>query len=213
MGCIIEPAINVYAKEEYIRRITSAKKLAPIIQFDVIDGVFAQPGNFNDPEIVKNNLPSRQIDLHLMVMDFKRELDGWLKIKPERVIIHIEQPGDLGENLKILAENNIKKGLAVAPFTPLEKLIPFVGRIDYLLLMSVVPGRNGQKFIPETINKLKILRAKYKTLQIGVDGGIEQGNVSELVKGGANNIVVGSALFNGDVGKRYQELTKIITQQ
>ena len=210
MGCIIEPAINVYAKEEYIARILCARKFATIIQFDVIDGFFARPGNFNDPEIVKNNLLSRQIDLHLMTMDIKGELDRWLKIKPERVIMHIEQPGDLEISFKILTENNIKKGLAIAPFTSMEKIVPFINQVDYLLLMSVVPGRNGQKFIPETINKLKILRMKYKNLQIGVDGGVTQGRIEELAKSGANVIVVGSALFNGDEIRNYQEFVNLL---
>lgn len=212
MKCIIEPAINVYSREEFIRRISSVKDFADIIQFDVIDGVFAQPGNFNDPAIVKNILSSAKIDLHLMVMDIDKELERWLKISPQRIIIHVEHPGGIEEYFKKLETYNIKKGLAIAPFTSLEKVVSLIDRIDYLLLMSVVPGRNGQQFICETIEKLKIIRSKYSALEIGVDGGVQENNLLSLRDAGANNIVVGSSLFSGITEERYQKFVNIVRQ-
>ena len=210
MGCIIEPAINVYSKEEYLRRILIAKNLSPRVQFDVIDGVFAQPGNFNDADIVKNNLNSDQIDLHFMVINIEKELDRWIKIKPHRINLHLEYPGDLGGYFKRLEENNIKKGLAVAPFTSMEKITPYVKMIDYLLLMSVVPGRNGQQFIHESIERIKVLRLKYSQLDIGVDGGVRKNNLFELKTAGVSNIVMGSAIFDGNENNNFKTYSSIV---
>jgi len=210
MTCLIEPAINVYAKDEYIKRIVEIRDVAKIIQFDVIDGIFARPGNFNNPEIVKNTISSAKVDLHFMVMNVEKEIERWVKINPARIIIHVEQPGNIQEYFRTLEIKNIKKGLAIAPFTPLEKITSLIGSVDYLLLMSVLPGRNGQKFMPETIEKLIILREKYPKLEIGIDGGINEQCLLDLKKAGANNIVIGSAIFDGVAKENYKRFCEII---
>jgi ribulose-phosphate 3-epimerase len=210
MSCIIEPAINVYTKEEYLERIISVRNFAEIIQFDVIDGIFARPGNYNDPDIVKNNLETEKIDLHFMVMDIDKEIDRWLKVKPKRIIIHVEQTSGIEGHLKKMQINKIKKGLAIAPFTALEKITPFVDLIDYLLVLSVVPGGNGQEFISSTIDRIKTVGLKYPFLQIGVDGGVQDRHLLSLKKAGVKNIVIGSSLFNGVVGENFKKFDHIV---
>lgn len=198
MKTVIEPAINVYTKEEYIRRILAVREIAEIVQLDVIDGVFARPGNFNDPAIVQNLLAPEKIDLHIMAIDLDKELKRWLPIKPARIILHIEYPGALERHFALLNQNNIKKGLAIAPFTSLEKIYPFAETIDYLLVMSVNPGAAGQQFLAETPKKLEVIHKKFPKLLLGVDGGVREEHFAALKKSGAGNIVVGAGFFNAD---------------
>lgn len=193
-----------------MRRIFIARELSSLIQFDVIDGVFARPGNFNDPEIVKNNIATEKVDVHLMVMDIETELKRWMQIRPYRINLHAEHPGDLNKYFDLLEKNKIQKGLVAAPFTPIEKIVGYFHQVDYLLIMSVNPGRNGQPFIPDTFERIRAIRGKYPHLLIGVDGGIKMEHLVGLKSAGANCIVTGSSLFNGKEKENYSRFIETV---
>ena len=118
---ILEPAINVYSREEYIRRIGAVKKLAKIVQFDVIDGVFARPKNFNDPKIIFHELASSKVHLHLMVDKTTEEIKRWVSYHPKRITLHVESPDFSEKQIGILKEEKIEVGVACVPSTPLGK--------------------------------------------------------------------------------------------
>jgi ribulose-phosphate 3-epimerase len=204
---VLEPAINVYSREEYIRRIGAIKNLAKIVQFDVIDGIFAQPKNFNDPRIIFNEIDSSNVHLHLMVNDTMGEIKKWIAYRPRRITLHVESPDFSEEQIKILKEKKIEVGIACAPSTALEKIIPFLNKVGFVLLLSVSPGRNGQKFSPNTLKRIHALRERFPDIVLGVDGGIKQPQIKDLVNAGVNSITVGSAMFEGDVKNNFEKFS------
>jgi ribulose-phosphate 3-epimerase len=207
---ILEPAINVYSREEYIRRISAVKNIAKIVQFDVIDGVFAQPKNFNDPRIIFNEIDSSSVHLHLMVNDTMNEIKKWIAYRPKRITMHIESPDFSEKQIGMLGEEKIEAGLACVPSTPLEKIVPFLNKVDFILLLSVPPGRNDQKFSPNTFERVHALRAKFPEIILGVDGGIKQQQIRLLMDAGANSVTVGSAMFDGDVKSNFERFSELL---
>lgn len=196
---ILEPAINVYSREEYIRRISAVKNLAKIIQFDVVDGIFTKPGNFNDPKIIFHELDSSKVHLHLMVNNTINEIEKWIAYRPKRITLHIESPDFSTNQIEIIKKKKIEVGLACIPSTSLERIVPYLNMVDFVLLLSVLPGRSGQKFLFNTLKRVQTLRRKFPEIYLGVDGGIKQQQVKDLVNAGVNSITVGSAMFDGDV--------------
>lgn len=207
---ILEPAINVYSREEYIRRISAVKNLAKIVQFDVIDGVFAQPSNFNDPRIIFHELDPSKVHLHLMVNDTMGEIKKWIKYHPKRITLHVESPDFSEKQIEILKGERIDVGLACVPSTPLEKIIPFLNKVSFILILSVPPGRNGQKFSHNTLKRVHALRAKFPQIILGVDGGIKQQQIRPLADAGVNSITVGSAMFDGDAKLNFEKFSAIL---
>jgi len=207
---ILEPAINVYSREEYIRRIGLVKNLAKIVQFDVIDGIFAQPGNFNDPRIIFHELDSSKVHLHFMVNDTMREIKKWIVYHPKRITLHIESPDFSEKQIEILKAERIGVGLACVPSTPLEKLVPFLDKVDFILVLSVPPGRNGQKFSHNTFKRVHALRVKFPKVTLGVDGGIGQQQIRSLVDAGVSSIAIGSAIFDGDARSNFEKFSAIL---
>lgn len=205
----VEPAINVYTKEEYIKRISLLKDLATLFQFDVIDGEFARPMNFNEPKIVKSVLKSEQIDLHFMVMDIKKEIDKWLSVRPRRIIIQSEHPDDLTFFLKEIKKTGTEVGVAIAHFTPIEHIYSYVKSCDHILVLGVAPGRSGQKMAVNTLERIIFLRNKFPKLSIGVDGGVEFKDIPKLIDLGVENIVIGSAIFTDNVRQNFLRIKEI----
>ena len=106
----------------------------------------------------------------------------------------------------------MKAGLAVNPETDVKELVPYLEDVEMILIMSVHPGFGGQKFIPESLDKIREVRANEKNLEtdIQVDGGIYVENVREVLDAGANVIVAGSAVFRGDAGENTAKFMEIL---
>lgn len=208
---VLEPAINVYSREEFLRRILAVKKKVEIVQFDIIDGLFTGPKNFVDKKIIFQTLSASQVHLHLMVSDIEREVEEWKQYVPKRITCHVEnEPEKLEKAFGELKKNKIERGLAIAPATSLAELEPWIGKIDFILLLSVAPGRGGQTFAPTTFDKLKTLRTRYPETRIGVDGGIKESHLSRLTEFGADSVTVGSALFETDASIAIEKYLRIL---
>jgi ribulose-phosphate 3-epimerase len=171
------------------------KDLADIIQIDVVDGIFAQPENIVDLNIVRRELPPEKIHVHLMVEESEEALEKWRPIAPRRITIHVEAERDLVSVLTLLLAEGIERGLALGPSTPLDRVLPYINTIDFLLFVSVPPGRSGQLFDPTTMERVRTMRQKLPQLPIGVDGGVTKDLLKPLATAGATSIAVGSALF------------------
>ena len=181
-----------------------------MVQFDVIDGFFARPSNFNDPKIIFNELDSSAVHLHLMVNDTMSEIKKWIAYRPRRITLHIESPDFSDKQIEILKEQKIEVGLACNPTTSLEKIIPFLSKVNFILLLSVPPGRNGQIFSTNTFERVRALRAKFPWIVLGVDGGIKEQQIRPLVDVGANSITIGSAMFDGDAKANFEKFSEVI---
>jgi ribulose-phosphate 3-epimerase len=143
------------------------------------------------------------IDVHLMVKPVDRIIPDFAKAGANIITFHPEASEHIDRSLALVRDLGCKSGLVFNPATPLHYLDHVMDKVDMVLLMSVNPGFGGQKFIPETLNKLRAARAKIDayTAQTGreiwleVDGGVNAANIAEIARAGADTFVAGSAVF------------------
>ena len=178
-----------------------------LVHFDVMDNHYV-PNLTIGPlvcesirEISKN--AGALIDVHLMVKPVDRIIPDFAKAGANIITFHPEASEHIDRSLVLVRDLGCKSGLVFNPATPLHYLDHVMDKVDMVLLMSVNPGFGGQKFIPETLNKLRAARAKIDayTAQTGreiwleVDGGVNAANIAEIARAGADTFVAGSAVF------------------
>jgi ribulose-phosphate 3-epimerase len=177
---------------------------ADLLHYDVMDGHFVPNLTFGIPVLQALHRRTRiPLDVHLMVTNPERLLDDYLKAGAARVAVHWEAAPHLDRLLARIREGGAKAGVAVNPATPVELLVDALPRLDYVLLMSVNPGFAGQAFLPHTLDKVRRLvrlcrETGTKNVEIEIDGGIDRGNIREVVAAGVNVCVVGSGIFAAD---------------
>lgn len=175
---------------------------ADYVHCDVMDGNFVPPITFG-AQMVKAIRPHTKLplDCHLMVLHPETHVEDFVKAGADIVTVHVEACGagtiDL---LKKIRGCGVKAGAVLNPATRIEEIFPAAEVADMLLVMSVVPGWGGQKFIPESLAKIEALRnycvkIGRPDLDIEVDGGITEENVKQVIAAGANVIVAGSTVF------------------
>lgn len=177
-------------------RIECIKKLnntnTDYIHIDTMDGVFVTNSQMSTEEIIKLEKYSKKpLDVHLMTEDPEKYIDKLQNKNIEFITIHIEINKDINKIIDKIKKFNYKVGLSIKPNTKIDTLLPYLDKIDLILVMSVEPGFGGQKFIPTTINKLKEIRNINKDIIIEVDGGINDTTIKEI-KEYTNIAVVGS---------------------
>ena len=176
---------------------------AEYIHIDVMDGIFVPSISFGMP-IIKSIRPltDKIFDLHLMIEEPIRYVDEFTSLGADIITVHVEACKDTAATLKRIKELGVKAGITLNPDTPLSDVREYLPLADMLLIMSVVPGFGGQKFIEASLDKLReavILRDELGlNYDIEVDGGVNLSNVETLMDAGANIIVAGSAVFGGD---------------
>lgn len=175
---------------------------------DVMDGKFVE----NDTREVMleysntikqiSNIP---LDVHLMVEDLKENIDEYIGLEPNIITFQIEACKDIKEAFEIIdyiKENNIKVGIAIKPSTDIGEILGYLPYIHMVLVMTVEPGKGGQKLIPETIDKVQELKSYIDEnnieIDIEVDGGINGENAQKLQEKGANILVVGTSIINSE---------------
>ena len=174
------------------------------VHFDVMDNHYV-PNLTIGPLVCRaiRPLTKATIDVHLMVKPVDRIIPDFAKAGADIITFHPEGSDHIDRSLSLVRDNGCKSGLVFNPATPLEYLDHVMDKIDMVLLMSVNPGFGGQKFIPETLNKLSQARKKIdahmeksgKKILLEVDGGVNPNNIEEIAKAGADTFVAGSAIF------------------
>ena len=188
---------------------------AAYIHFDVMDGMFVPSISFGMPVLASIHDATEQfMDAHLMVQEPIRYVEAFQKAGAAYVTVHLEACEDVKTTLDKIHACGMKAGLAVNPETDVKELVPYLEDVEMILIMSVHPGFGGQKFIPESLDKIREVRAmlneKNLETDIQVDGGIYVENVREVLDAGANVIVVGSAVFRGDAGENTAKFMEIL---
>ena len=179
-----------------------AKAGADYIHVDVMDGHFV-PNISMGPSIVKSvrNKTSIPFDVHLMIDPIEPYIDDFIKAGADIISIHPEANDNIEKCIDKIKSNNVKVGLAINPDTNWEVVIPFLDKLDMIVVMSVHPGFGGQKFIPSALEKLKLLRKKidetHPHIELEIDGGVNFDNIESILKAGANVIVAGTTTFTG----------------
>ena len=138
-----------------------------------------------------------------MIEKPERYIDDFISAGADIITVHIESTKDPLSVIKYIRSKGIKAAVSVKPNTPIEEIFPLLSELDMVLIMSVNPGFGGQKMIPYTIEKVrelkKFINEKGYKVDIEVDGGITLDNVEQFLDAGANIIVAGSSVFNGDI--------------
>ena len=182
------------------------------IHIDIMDGAFVPNISFGSAVMKSlNNYASVPYDVHLMILNPDQYLEEFVTDNTEYITVHYEACPHICRTISHIKEQGVKAGVSINPGTPvscLESVLPFV---DMVLVMSVNPGFGGQKFIPETAEKVaelnKLRKSKGYSFEIEVDGGISDKNAGLLTSNGADVLVAGSAVFNHD--NRAEAIMKI----
>jgi len=183
--------------ERELRKIESGG--ADLLHLDIMDGNFVPNISFG-PKIVKSikSITSLPLEVHLMVEKPENHIKSFIDAGGDIIIVHYETSKHLDRLIQIINEADVKSGIALNPATPLSVIEYLINKIDILLLMTVNPGFGGQKFIPEMTAKIekarKIIDNQKKSISLAVDGGINLDNISEVIKAGAEIIVVGQII-------------------
>jgi len=184
--------------EKEIKKVEAAG--ADLIHIDVMDGHFV-PNITIGPLIVKacRQATKLPLDVHLMIENPDRYIPDFAKAGADIITIHVETVKNLESDIELIRQNNVKPGVVVNPGTPIESVFHVLDKVAMVLLMSVNPGFEGQKFMPEVLPKIKKLKTECGVrnleLDIEVDGGINPQTAKEVINAGANVLVAGSAIF------------------
>jgi ribulose-phosphate 3-epimerase len=183
--------------EKELRKIENGG--ADLLHLDIMDGNYVPNISFG-PRIVKSikNITSLPLEVHLMVEKPENHIKPFIDAGGDIIILHYETSKHLDRLIQTINEAGVKSGIALNPATTLSVIEHLINKIDVLLLMTVNPGYGGQKFIPGMFSKIekarKIIDNQEKSINLEVDGGINLDNISQVIKAGAETIVVGQII-------------------
>ena len=180
------------------------------LHLDVMDGHFVPNLTFG-PMIINSirNISDCHLETHLMINEPYKSLDQYIDAGSNTIIIHLEACTNPMRELEYIRKNNVLAGIAINPDTNENLLCPYLDYLDYILIMSVFPGKGGQAFISQTLNKMNNIIAfrNKRNIIIGVDGGVNLNTIAKVYSTNIDIAIVGSGLFNApNIGQRYQDL-------
>ena len=181
------------------------------LHIDIMDGHFV-PNLTMGPDVVKSIRKASNIffDCHLMISDPEKYMEDFIKAGAELICFHAEAVEDIDALIDKIHSLGIKAAVAIKPKTSEECILPYLHKLDMVLIMSVEPGFGGQKFMPEVLDKVRNIRAHKdgKNIDIQMDGGINEETAAYAAEAGVNILVAGSAVFKAD---SYEEaISKIL---
>jgi ribulose-phosphate 3-epimerase len=186
------------------------------LHLDVMDGRFVPNITFG-PMIIEfiRKATTKVCDVHLMILEPEKYVEDFKKAGADILTVHLEACTHLHRNIEQIKSLGMQAGVALNPHTPVEALKEVLHDIDVVLIMSVNPGFGGQKFIPNTLNKIAALRRmideKGLATKIEIDGGVTLQNAPDIIKAGAHVLVAGNTVFRSiDPKDTIAQLKKIV---
>ena len=199
---------------EHVQLISDAG--AGLVHIDVMDGHFVPNISFGAPVMKSlNRWNTSPYDVHLMIENPDQYIKDFVTDKTEYIVVHQEACRHLHRTIQNIKSHGVKAGVSLNPATPVSTLECVLGELDLVLVMSVNPGFGGQKFIPQTLEKIKQLDAIRKekgyTYQIEIDGGVSLENAKMIREAGCDIFVAGSAVFGADdITQRIKDFNELI---
>ncbi len=214
---IIAPSMlscNFGKLEEEIEMVNQSE--AGWFHLDVMDGVFVPNITFGTPILeVFKKYATKHLDAHLMIVNPENYIEKFASLGANTITVHYEACDNLQNTINQIKKLNVKAGVAINPDTDVSVLYSLINEIDLICLMSVFPGFSGQKFIPDTFERLeklkKIITDKNSQALIQIDGGVSTDNAKKLVSLGADILVAGSFVFKSeDASNTIKKLNSVI---
>lgn len=204
---------NFVRLEEEIKLLESQN--IQYIHLDIMDGMFVPNISIGMPVIKSiRQITNMVLDTHFMIEKPERYIDDFINLGCDILNFHYEATDKHLEIIQKIKNAGKKAGMTIKPKTSYEKILPFINHLDLVLVMGVEPGFGGQKFIPESLDKIKAIR-QYITennlkCELEIDGGVKLDNVEQVLQAGADVIVVGSDIFEKEdkpkIIKQYNDL-------
>ncbi len=188
-----------------VKRIEEAG--ADYLHLDIMDGVFVPNISFGLPVVESlRKISGLVFDVHLMITNPEKYAERFANAGADIITFHLEACDDPAALIKKIKELGKKASISISPKTSAEALLPYLPELDMVLVMTVEPGFGGQSLIPETLEKVKVIRKAIDdngyNCNIQVDGGISEKNISLVTEAGANVIVAGTAVFRSPDPKK-----------
>lgn len=185
------------------------------IHIDIMDGAFVEELSFGTPVIKSiRKCTTKLFDVHLMVEEPIRFVSVMANAGADIITVHAEACKNLDKTIDEIHKVGKRAGVALNPETPIDCITNVLHKVDMVLVMTVNPGKGGQKLIPYTISKVtelkQLLDSQNLSIDIEVDGGVKLDNVEEVLKAGANIVVAGSAVFAGDIQENVKAFLEVI---
>lgn len=174
---------------------------ADLFHLDVMDGTLVPNISFGFPVVEAiASVAEKPLDVHLMIVHPEKYIERFAKAGAALISFHFEAAGEeSGKVLDLIHSFGVRAGIAINPDIPVSAVFPYLDKADFILLMSVFAGFGGQKFIPESVDRIRELKAEIVRreleTEIEVDGGISPDNAEEIVRAGATILVAGSSVF------------------
>lgn len=187
--------------KQEIERINRSE--ADLFHVDVMDGTFVPNISFGFPIMeTLRKYAQKPLDVHLMIVHPEKYVERFCDAGAYSVGFHLEAVEDPMPILSLIRNKNVRTCLTINPDIDVHRLDPYLGEVDMILLMSVFAGFGGQKFIPETLDKIRYVRSEITRRNlptlIEVDGGVNQKNAGDIFAAGADILVAGSAVFHSN---------------
>lgn len=181
------------------------------LHFDVMDGAYVPSISFGMPVLKSIRKKTKLVlDAHLMVLEPDRYVEDFRNAGADIIVVHAEACRHLDRTVTHIRQTGAKAGVALNPATPVSVLEEILPQLDMVLVMSVNPGFGGQTFLPYCTDKIRRVREmadlRNPALSVQVDGGVNRNTIQEVLDAGADNVVAGSAVFQGDMEANVEEL-------
>lgn len=207
---LVVPAILTDSPDRLKELIEQTETFTDYAQIDIMDGKFVPSTSVSCSDIasLKTKLTW---EVHLMVIDPETCLEDYRRAGAKKIVFHFKSTSRPLEIIRIIRNLGAEVGLAVNPEVTVADFNHLVGKVDSVLFLAVNPGFYGAKFIPDVLNKIKEFRQHYPDMEIGIDGGIKEGNIAEIARTGVDVIYVGSAIFlQPDPAESFRRLRELV---